>query len=531
MSNLRYRLSVTGGVALLASSVANTALAGAYVGSDQLGPDAIVHPSGYTGAGGTLEVNVCISPDTADLEDLLIPVQNVVATVNAMTPTTGNLISGGANDIPSNAVDAESALLHEVGHCIGLAHPNLASESGLTGAARDYTKTTRGGDGSFDLNDGADNVIGSSDDLRGDDVNLHWFRLSNNNPFTIDDPVDSTTYSRDLNLLPGNDEYAANAARAVANLLGLPPTETVMQQGQSFDEAQRTLGHDDVATLRYGESGLDEVAGTADDYTIKLVYVGVTNDDCNVQIVVNNQTGFASCGFGLSSVGNNGHFRITSGTVRLNDGTNWYYNQTPSFDPPNEAPSIVDIDNQIVDENAQLAIPILATDPNAGDALEFVEDGLPAFCGLNDNGDGTGSVDCAPLDGDAGNYPVLIAVQDDGDPPLFDQTSFTLVVNEVADSDGDGVADDQDNCTDVPNAAQRDTNGDGYGNLCDADLNNDCVTNILDLGLFRTVFFTTDGDADFNGDGTVNFVDLGILRTLFFQAPGPSGVTSVCDVR
>ena len=76
----------------------------------------------------------------------------------------------------------------------------------------------------------------------------------------------------------------------------------------------------------------------------------------------------------------------------------------------------------------------------------------------------------------------------------------------------------------MPNADQRDTNGDGFGNICDPDLDNDGITNFIDLGTMRSVFFSADPDADFNGDGVVNFVDLGIMRSLFFQPPGPSGV-------
>jgi hypothetical protein len=93
-----------------------------------------------------------------------------------------------------------------------------------------------------------------------------------------------------------------------------------------------------------------------------------------------------------------------------------------------------------------------------------------------------------------------------------------------ADTDEDGIADEDDNCTLVPNADQRDTNGDGFGNICDPDLDNDGITNFIDLGTMRSVFFSADPDADFNGDGVVNFVDLGIMRSLFFQPPGPSGV-------
>ena len=95
------------------------------------------------------------------------------------------------------------------------------------------------------------------------------------------------------------------------------------------------------------------------------------------------------------------------------------------------------------------------------------------------------------------------------------------------DTDSDGVFDDVDNCTTIANPGQIDSNGDGYGNVCDADLNNDCIVNAVDLGIFRTVFFSNDANADLNGDGTVNTVDLGILRTQFFSPPGPSA-TGAC---
>jgi hypothetical protein len=92
----------------------------------------------------------------------------------------------------------------------------------------------------------------------------------------------------------------------------------------------------------------------------------------------------------------------------------------------------------------------------------------------------------------------------------------------TSDADLDGVMDQADNCTTVANTDQRDSDGDGYGNACDSDLNNDLIVNFVDLGLLRGVFFSDDANADFNGDGTVNFVDLGIFRTGFFAPPGPS---------
>ncbi len=108
------------------------------------------------------------------------------------------------------------------------------------------------------------------------------------------------------------------------------------------------------------------------------------------------------------------------------------------------------------------------------------------------------------------------------------QSAQTLA-NLKLEVDDDLLADFQDNCTEVANAAQVDADGDGIGNLCDADLNNDCVVNVIDLGILRSLFFSSDPVADFNSDGIVNVVDLGILKTRFFIPPGPSGLADICD--
>lgn len=91
------------------------------------------------------------------------------------------------------------------------------------------------------------------------------------------------------------------------------------------------------------------------------------------------------------------------------------------------------------------------------------------------------------------------------------------------DGDADDVVDADDNCVGRFNPNQRDTDEDGYGNACDADLNQDGIVNVRDLGLFRLLFASDDADADFNGDEVVNATDLGILRSLYLAAPGPSG--------
>ena len=110
----------------------------------------------------------------------------------------------------------------------------------------------------------------------------------------------------------------------------------------------------------------------------------------------------------------------------------------------------------------------------------------------------------------------------------------------AVDSDADGVEDNLDNCINAPNGplipdpggnSQLDTDGDGYGNLCDADLNNTNFVDFPDLTLFNGAFFTPDPDADLNGDAFVDFLDLTIFESLFFLPPGPSCIdTTGCVV-
>jgi hypothetical protein len=93
------------------------------------------------------------------------------------------------------------------------------------------------------------------------------------------------------------------------------------------------------------------------------------------------------------------------------------------------------------------------------------------------------------------------------------------------DSDGDGVADSLDNCLGLANPNQLDTSADGYGNRCDADLDDSGgIVNFSDLALFRAAFGSADVNADFDGNGIVNFADLALFRALFGKPPGPSGL-------
>ncbi|MBT8131949.1 MAG: S8 family serine peptidase, partial [Gammaproteobacteria bacterium] len=114
----------------------------------------------------------------------------------------------------------------------------------------------------------------------------------------------------------------------------------------------------------------------------------------------------------------------------------------------------------------------------------------------------------------------------DGLKDLVDNCpTFNSTDADQTDSDNDGVGDVCDNCLSLENPSQCDTNSDGYGNHCDADLNNDDIVNSFDLSIMRQNFGQSgDNDSDLNCDGIVNSFDLSIMRQNFGGAPGPSAL-------
>lgn len=88
----------------------------------------------------------------------------------------------------------------------------------------------------------------------------------------------------------------------------------------------------------------------------------------------------------------------------------------------------------------------------------------------------------------------------------------SIIVRDDADLDGDGVKDSQDNCIETPNPDQKDTDGDGIGDICSGDKDNDKVFDDEDNcpEVYNPDQKDTDGDGigdacdDIDGDGVPN---------------------------
>lgn len=128
---------------------------------------------------------------------------------------------------------------------------------------------------------------------------------------------------------------------------------------------------------------------------------------------------------------------------------------------------------------------------------------------------------------EAGRMPPLgRTLVDEAGVALIDKWIRSGLGMGVADTDGDGFADNVDNCPKTPNPTQLDANSDGFGNACDADLNGDRRVDVLDLRVLAPAYGSSQGDAaflpagDLNGDGRITALDLLLVRRRFGMAVG-----------
>ena len=286
-------------------------------------------------------------------------------------------------------------------------------------------------------------------------------------------------------------------------------------------------------------------------------------------IVEANRSNASSCssGSGVASGSGvylaSGRLGLTNTVVAQNTASgNGPGNSTASRAAVYVSSGIADIANSTLTENS--GIGLYGTTPdvavvnsvvyfNDSGNTQILGDPLVTYSDVQGSFPGTGNLNVNPALGPRPDRPVLAGspLIDSGDPAAqwndgcFPPSSGGLR-NDIGahggpgacaflDSDSDTVPDVADNCVLTANSNQVDTNGDGFGQRCDADLDDDGLVFIPDLVEFFQSFISCsvlirpelyNEHADFDSDGCILGSDLQILIPQILKAPGPS----CCDL-
>lgn len=334
---------------IVATFLASSVQAGVFL-NDSAGK--VTHAGGYTGTGGERVVNVCLDPGAmpANGGDPAQATRNAIAEFNRFQAQLGNVTSAAGAGVPFNQVDYQSILMHELGHCTGLDHNVLGPAEvgcslGSMGTCNNsptlfYTNTFP----NIGLtNPGADGARATGDDVRTV-ANRHWYRAGVNNPFLEPATADRTTHGQSGSL-PAGDLFAeaatsyspCSAGSATSNTSaanGQPATSDVMFPVLCINNVVRDLAPNDRTSFRIARAGLDGVAGNADDYTVRLNYLGTTQTGCDLQIRFPAGNGGFFCSTSLLVLGNgdestgDNNPNAPAGVISLQRETTWFFNQT-----------------------------------------------------------------------------------------------------------------------------------------------------------------------------------------------------------
>ena len=127
--------------------------------------------------------------------------------------------------------------------------------------------------------------------------------------------------------------------------------------------------------------------------------------------------------------------------------------------------------------------------------------------------DGTSDIDTAAYTNPTTNGPSANILFLDMDMTQCNDVDQVVAIVTDQDYDSDGVPDAVDNAPETYNPEQVDTDGDMYGNVCDADFDNDGNVGIQDFNYLKANWGTDNALADMNNDGNVGIQDFNMFKT------------------
>jgi hypothetical protein len=268
--------------------------------------------------------------------------------------------------------------------------------------------------------------------------------------------------------------------------------------GNGIDDDCNPLTYDTPPDVDGDDDGYSEIQGDCDDTNaavnpdaVEILNNGI-DDDCNQLTYDSDQdTDDDGDGYAENEGGSSPMMAMSSVMIGASSAVQGDCDDTNSAIYPGAS----EVQNNGIDDDCNAAT--LDSDPDTDDDID----------GYTENGG-----DCD--DTDPAVNPGASEIPGNG----IDDDCNAATTDEDVDSDGDGVADDIDNCSQTENPGQQDTDSDGYGNMCDADLDNDGAVGVQDFNVFKAAWLSTSSsgnwnpDADFDSDGAVGVLDFHIFK-------------------
>jgi hypothetical protein len=179
--------------------------------------------------------------------------------------------------------------------------------------------------------------------------------------------------------------------------------------------------------------------------------------------------------------------------------------------PVNDAPQLSNPSNEQLTELDNFALDMNdyvsdVDDSNNGSDLSWRLISPPANMAI----DALGNISWQAPQNSAGTHSIQVQVNDGGEDNAASANASFEISILLLDSDGDSLADYNDNCPQLVNEDQINTDGDDEGNDCDEDDDNDGIPDTIETEYSLNPLNDADASQDLDGDGLSNLEEFNL---------------------